>query len=559
MWTLTGWGRSNRVVVRIAWALALVALVSAAIAAARTVTSASNVAIVYVVAVLAAAVTAGSAAAVAAAIASFFAYDLFFIAPHFALTVADPVEWVNLALLLTTGIVTGQLAGVARRREQEARAGERDAVVQYEVARALADDDIERALHTAAAVLREATRVEAVLIRAQVGPRDLSAAAGDPRAAQQLLRSGRLGAGRVLGEPRGEERGAFRARRWVGLRPPRLRSAPATTPASAARAAGRRFDHVRIASARGAEGWISLASGPRAEFSVADQRLLATAAAQIGQAVDRARLHADATEAEVLRRADDLKNALLNTVSHDLRTPLASIVASADSLLQGDVAWSDGDRREFLSAIADEGRRLDRMVRHLLDFSRVQGGALRIEPEWRDLATLVADTLDRLSEHAAGYLVVADLPADLPPVRMDAIAIGEVIGNLVENAVRHTPSGTEIRLSASVLPAGESGGGPAVEVAIADDGPGIAPEALAHLFDPFAAAERGRGGQGTGLGLAVARALVEAHGGAITAANGSGGGARFAFRIPLDPAPGDPGAPPPAGHPAAAAPKAARP
>ena len=174
MWGLMGWRRSNRLIVRIAWGLVLVALVTAAIALARNFTDASNVAIVYVIAVLAAAVTAGSVAAVVAAVVSFFAYDLFFIAPYFVLSVANPVEWVNLALLLTTGVVTGQLAGLAHRRELEARANEHSALVQYEVARALSDDDTERGLHTAADVLREAMGVDGVLIRAPIGGDELT-------------------------------------------------------------------------------------------------------------------------------------------------------------------------------------------------------------------------------------------------------------------------------------------------------------------------------------------------------------------------------------------------
>jgi two-component system sensor histidine kinase KdpD len=262
-------------------------------------------------------------------------------------------------------------------------------------------------------------------------------------------------------------------------------------------------------------------------WSVADDRLLSAVTNQIRLTLERARLREEATEAEVLRRTDDLKSALLSAVSHDLRTPLSSIIASAGSLLQEDVAWTEEERREFAAAIEEEARRLNRLVGNLLDLSRIEAGTLRPEKRWYDLGTLVTDVLGRLRPTTAQHKIVADVADDLPPVPLDYVEIDEVLCNLIENATSYTPAGTEIRVSARRA-------GDQIEIEVADSGPGIPGEAIPHLFEPFfrvhTPVPRSRG---TGLGLAVAKGLVEAHGGRIWAENRPTGGARFVFTLPL--------------------------
>lgn len=243
---------------------------------------------------------------------------------------------------------------------------------------------------------------------------------------------------------------------------------------------------------------------------------------------ERDRLRERATEAEVHRRADELKTALLGAVSHDLRTPLASIIASAGSLRQPDVVWSDAEQKSFLSDIEGEARRLARIVANLLDLSRMESGTLRPERGWYDLAALVDDVLGRLRATTREHLVHVRVSDDMPPVPLDYVEVDQILSNLVENAVRHTPRGTEIWITI------ERGEGAAV-VTVADSGHGIPEEELSRLFDPFVRAARRKGGPGgVGLGLAIARGLVEAHGGRITAENRPGGGATFRFTLPLE-------------------------
>ena len=242
---------------------------------------------------------------------------------------------------------------------------------------------------------------------------------------------------------------------------------------------------------------------------------------------ERDRLRQSATEAEVLRRADELKTALLGAVSHDLRTPLASIIASAGSLRQADVAWTDAERETFLGDIEGEARRLARIVANLLDLSRVESGTLRPERGWYDLAALVDDVLGRLRASTGQHRVQVTASDDLPPVPLDYVEIDQVLSNLIENAVRYTPAGTEIRITL------EHDATDAV-VTVSDAGPGVPETALAHLFDPFVRAAQRKGSPGgVGLGLAIARGLVEAHGGRITATNRPEGGVTFRFTLPL--------------------------
>ncbi len=264
------------------------------------------------------------------------------------------------------------------------------------------------------------------------------------------------------------------------------------------------------------------------EFTSADNRLLSAVAAQLGLAVERIRLRREATESEILRRADELKTALLNAVSHDLRTPLASIVAAAGSLRQRDVAWSEEERYQLAEGIEEEAQRLNRLVGNLLDMSRIQGGSLRPQRAWHDIGSLIDDALGRLAPLTAKHQVRVSVKDDLPPVCLDYVEIGQVLANLVDNAAKYAPAGAEIEITATHT-------AEEVQIEVADRGPGIPAADLPHIFEPF---YRGSGAdsrsKGTGLGLAVAEGLVRAHDGRIWAENRTGGGARFVFTLPLD-------------------------
>ena len=244
-------------------------------------------------------------------------------------------------------------------------------------------------------------------------------------------------------------------------------------------------------------------------FSTTDDRLLSAVANQLGLAIERVQLREEVTEAEIVRRTDELKTALLNAVSHDLRTPLSSIIASAGSLLQEDVSWTEEERRDFAHAIEEEAQRLNRLVGNLLNLSRIEAGSLRPDKGWYDFGALVDDVLGRLRPLTANHSLVVDISGDLPPVLLDYVEIDEVLSNLIENAAKYTPAGTEIRVAARQVN-GE------LEVEVADRGPGIPPDALPRLLQPFYRISKAGQPKGTGLGLAVAKGIVEAHTGAAS-------------------------------------------
>jgi two-component system sensor histidine kinase KdpD len=247
--------------------------------------------------------------------------------------------------------------------------------------------------------------------------------------------------------------------------------------------------------------------------------------------VERARLQRENLRIEVLQRTDALRAALLSSVSHDLRTPLTSIKAAASSLLQEDVEWDEEARRGFARSIEHEADRLNRLVGNLLDMSRIEEGALKPEKEEYSLTALIHDVLGRLDPLFEGRVVRTHLPpGDLLLVNVDYLEIDQVLTNLIENAVRYTPAGSPIEVSAHSE-------GEEVEISVADRGPGIPPADLARVFDKFYRVLHGQHPAGyptgSGLGLAVCKGLIEAHGGRIWAELRDGGGLVVFVVLPI--------------------------
>jgi two-component system sensor histidine kinase KdpD len=475
----------------------------------------ANASMLYLLAVLATAVRYGRGPAIFASVSAFFIFDWFFVQPTHQFSVSDPEEWVSLLFFLLTATVTGQLAAAQRQRAQEAQQREREAVVLYDVVRMLGEGNSNEVLHNVAERMRRELRLRAVGIELwQPSGVSTWVAAGDAEALVGLRDAS--AAAHVLHRPPSISNNAQASpARWVRIVHP-------------ARSAGQRND-VHLVPVRVDDRRVGslLLVGDSDGFDASVDRLVAAAATQIGLAQERARLREEATEAEILRRTDQLRAALLNAVSHDLRTPLATIMASAGSLRQQDVAWTDEDRQGFAQAIEEEAGHLNHLVGNLLDLSRIEAGSLRPQQSWQDLETLIDDVMDRLKRVTRQHRVRVDVAAGLPPVWLDPVEIGEVVYNLVENAAKYAPPGTEISVTARTE-------GGVVRVSVEDRGPGIPIQAQAYLFDPFYRVIDGRPRpHGLGLGLAIVKGLVEAHRGRVWAENRAGGGARFSFTLPL--------------------------
>jgi len=218
---------------------------------------------------------------------------------------------------------------------------------------------------------------------------------------------------------------------------------------------------------------------------------------------ERDRMQAEAIEAEALRRSDELKTALLRSVSHDLRTPLTSVIAAGTAL--GSPSLTDSERAELSEAVVDEGNRLSRLVENLLDLSRLETGKAEPRREQIDVAEVLEAARESLGLDAS--LVRIATEPRLPPLYADAAQLERVFANLLDNGVRH---GGGHPVQAQCRPVGER-----LVVRVVDQGPGIPASEVARIFEPFHHAERGSGHSGAGLGLAIARGFVEANGGTI--------------------------------------------
>lgn len=250
------------------------------------------------------------------------------------------------------------------------------------------------------------------------------------------------------------------------------------------------------------------------------------------QAEARSRL---ALEAETER----MRNTLLASISHDLRTPLAVIAGASSSLAERGERMTGDERRELALSIYRQSVEVSELVAKVLEMTRLENGAIELQRDWASLGEIAGTVLLRLRERLSGHMLMVEIPADLPLVRVDAALIEQVLANLLENAARHTPPRTLIRLRAQAAP-GE------LQVAVEDSGPGLAEGDAARLFAKFQrAAGTPRGG--VGLGLAICRAIVELHGGRIRAEASPGGGTAFCFTLPLGVAPMPPAEAAPAG------------
>jgi two-component system sensor histidine kinase KdpD len=499
-------------------ALASLGITTLAVAALETAVGIDDASPVYLVAVVAVGAIAGTFPAVVTAVAAFLVYDLLFTEPRFSLVVADPREWLDLVLFLFVALVIGRLVSIQHARADEAAQRADEANTLFAISRSLATAT---ATADAAAEIAERVRTAAGLERVWIvaGPTSVERTVADtgegpppptPSITMNLARNP------------GDE-----PARWIRTHVGDRRPGPVATDDPQYR--------VRIEADGAALGTL-VGTRARADGdpSRVQTRVLALAADQIASSLRRDQLRSTATELEVARQTDTLKTALIDSVSHDLRTPLASIRATAGGLADPDVPWPEDAGRAAARVIDAEAARLDRLVSGVLDLSRIASGAIHPDLEPHELWAVVEPAVDRLRSSLGSRPITISIPDKVPPVLADAVLLDIVVTNLLDNIVAHT--GEEAPVAISAVGNADS----TVTLIVEDGGEGVPAEQLGQLFERFRRAKpRPEGSRrGLGIGLSVVRGLVESMGGQVSAAPSLMGG--LAINVTLRQAPAEP-------------------
>ena len=487
--------------------LALVATVLAtALAwAVSSVLPLPNISLVFLAAVLLVAVRSSLGPALACAALSFLTYDFLFIPPNFSFSIQREEDVLTLLFFLLMAALTGNLAARQRRQLQALRDTQEETSELLDLSRKLtAATDRQAVVNAAAQHLNGWSDLQICLLNRD-GQAGWKVETGGPL---QFTESERAAADWAWqhDQPAGVGTGTLPFGRWWWW-PLSLEDGP-----------------LALLGVCAKEG--QTLSGQR-------RRLLTALSQPLAQALARAQLADDLEAARLHGETEQLRSALLASVSHDLRTPLTSMRGSIDSLLALGEAIPLEDRRELLEGTRDEAERLDRYIQNLLDMTRLGHGALKLARDWVSPADIVGSSLNRLRAVLAPLQVSTEVPAELPLLYVHAALIEQALVNVLENAARFSPPNGRLQLNAGANDT-------EIYFSVSDEGPGIPEDERAKIFDMFYTAARGdRGGQGTGLGLAICQGMVGAHGGRISVADGiDGRGTCITLHLPLQAQPG---------------------
>jgi two-component system sensor histidine kinase KdpD len=459
----------------------------------------ANLIMTYLLAIVVIATWYGRGPSVLAAVASVAAFDFFFVPPYLTFAVANTQYALTFAVMFIVGLVISGLTARVRLQAEATRQREQRTAALYAMSGELAQAGAVEDLITIAA------RHIGEVFEAEV-----TASLADIDGQLQITRH--EGGLPVEQDDVTLSRWALEHRRPAGL---------GTDTSASARAV-----HLPLIGHRGPLGVVSIRPRRRDAFTIPGSlRQLETFINQMALAVERARLADEAQEARVRAETERLRNSLLTSVSHDLRTPLATITGAATTILESGTHLDQRTQQELLESVRDEADRLNRLVQNLLEMTRLESGALKLRRDWHPLEEVVGAALGRLAKSLGARRVSVSIPPDLPLVAIDDVLIEQVFVNLLENAVKYTPPDSAIRILVTATDR-------SVTVEVADHGPGLPKGHEARVFEKFyRAASDGR--RGTGLGLAICRGVVLAHGGRIWAHNLPEGGVAFLFTLPL--------------------------
>jgi two-component system sensor histidine kinase KdpD len=466
----------------------------------------ANLSLIFLMAVLFAAIRFGLWPSVYTALLSFVAYNFFFTEPHHTFIVARREDVLTMIFFLVVAVIVGNLAARLKAQVEAMRMTAKRTANLYDFSRRIAgaaalNDVLWAAVHHVASTLQCHSLV--------LLPRDgrLEITAGYPP--EDQISPTAWGAAQWAWEhaqPAGWSSDTLPASEWLFL---------------------------PLATGRGPLGLLGVSfENPKRRLTPEQRRLLEALIDQVAVALERTNLASDIEEVRLLTETERLRSALLSSVSHDLRTPLVSIIGSATGLASCDGALSRADRAQLVQTILEESERLNRFVQNLLDMTRLGYGALQPNREWADLREVVGRALKQLAGPLASLNVEVQIPEQVPILHVDPILIEQVLVNVLDNAAKYSPAGGRIEIGAAL-------DGEQVRVSVSDEGPGIPPEARETVFDVFYRVRAGdKQAAGTGLGLSICRGLIEAHGGQIEALPGRGGrGTTIAFRLPVHPVP----------------------
>jgi two-component system, OmpR family, sensor histidine kinase KdpD len=487
---------------RYGWAAGVTALCTALAFAMYPHFELSNLVMIYLLGVTVAGLRLGRGPSALTAILNVAAFDFFFVPPRYSFAVSDVQYLVTFGAMVTIALVIATLTASVRQQTRVAGARERRTALLY-------------------AMSRELTVTRGITDMARVAVRHV-AEVFDCRATVLLPDAG----GRLRYPADAPLESSFRGAdlavaQWVAGHGRRAGLGSDTLPAAPGL-------YVPLGEEAPVVGVLAVMPANVRRVLLPEQsHLLATFAGQIALALGRARLAEVAEQSSLAAERETLRNTLLASISHDLRTPLAVMAGAGSTLAERGASLAEATRAALARSIETKAREMSELVSNVLELVRLESGQVVLRRDWQTLDDLIGSALAACAERLAAHPVETRLGADLPPVWVDATLIVQVFVNLFDNIAKYTPPGTHVWVSAVTGAEGEM-----VRVSVDDDGPGLPAGDPARLFEKF---QRG-GGEGTvvgvGLGLAICQAIVRAHGGEIEARRREGGGARFAFTLP---------------------------
>jgi two-component system sensor histidine kinase KdpD len=496
-------------------AIVVVAVVTAFCAGVFRTIDETNLVMIYLLGIVLVAARFGRGPSVLAAILSVSLFDFLYVPPRMSFAVSDAQYLITFAVMICTGLIISTLTARSRHQAYVARLRERRASELYGLSRELSQKrDIGELADILVSHVTAAIEGQAAVLLPDAEGHLLDpthfCTRGTPSKSEMRYP--------VPGNDLGIAQWAYDHRQKSGHGTDTLASADAI--------------YLPLNALRRCIGVLGLRPKDPRQLSIPEQmHLLESFVSQAAIAMERVQLAQAAQTADTQIASEQLRSTLLASISHDFRTPLASIIGATSTLL--DDASNNLDparRRELLHSTLDEAQRLHRLVGNLLDLTRLTSGPIELKREWAAMDEVIGAVLSRLRDAIGKRDIRLQIPDDLPLVRCDEVMIEQVVFNLVENALKHTPPDSPIRITVKAWPA-------VMEVSVTDSGPGLPPGEEQLVFDKFHRGRREAAQSGFGLGLTICKTIVEAHGGQISARNVAEGGAEFRFSLPLDPEP----------------------